>query len=74
MPITQKELWKRASKLNSGMDLSTVSSTGTNRYAEPVERLEWDESQPLNDAHVKLYETCNKYNKDDTKVHYDYIA
>jgi len=42
MPVTQKELMKKlTSKISSGMSLSTVSSAMTNRYNEPMERLQW---------------------------------
>lgn len=76
MPVTQKELLKKkASKMSSGMDLSTVSSSASsNKYAEPMEKLQWGEDVPLTDKHIKMFETCNKYSRADTKTHYDYIA
>jgi len=71
MPLVKD---KNVSKMSSGMDLSTVSSAQTNKYGEPAEKLNWDEGTTLTDAHIKMFELCNKFNKEDTKTHYDYIA
>lgn len=44
-----------------------------NVYGEPAERLDWS-VQYLTDKHVRMYETCNKYAKELTREHFDYVA
>jgi ubiquinone/menaquinone biosynthesis C-methylase UbiE len=36
--------------------------------------LDWSEDVPLSEKHVKIFETCNKYEAHLTKAHFDFIA
>lgn len=58
---------------NMSSNLTKSSSNSLNVYAEPMDRLDWS-VQYLTDKHVKVYETCNKYRKDSTVTHFDFIA
>lgn len=60
----------------SGLSASVVtnaSSVSLNAYAEPAETLAWSVSH-LTDKHVKMYETCNKYKREQAQAHFDHIA
>lgn len=66
---------KPLSRMNSnGFDVSTASSHGSTRYQKEAEVLDWSESLGLSDKHIKMYETCNKYDAHLTKAHFDFIA
>jgi 2-polyprenyl-3-methyl-5-hydroxy-6-metoxy-1,4-benzoquinol methylase len=72
-PSSQKGFSKRS----SGFDATTTSSVATSRdrYADPTEKLEWEEDEtPLTDKQVKMYDCCNKFDKEKAKTHFDYIA
>ena len=51
---------KRSSGGFSSSQNTNTSSMSLNVY-EPVEKLDWSVKY-LSDKHVRLYETCNKYN------------
>lgn len=53
--------------------LTVTSSVSSNRYAEEPDRLNWN-VDTLTDSHIKMYEICNKYNRDCAKQHFDHIA
>jgi len=74
--LSPKSNGKAFSKRSSQLDATTVSSSTTarDRYAEPAEKLEWAEREPISDKHVKMYDCCNKFDKDKAKTHFDYIA
>lgn len=44
-----------------------------NVYGEQPERLDWTVHY-LTDKHVRMYETCNKYRKEQVREHFDYVA
>lgn len=52
-----------------------TASTSCNsvKYADEAEILDWSVEQ-LTDKHVKMYEKCNKYDKEDAQLHFDHIA
>lgn len=53
--------------------MTNTSSVSLNVYAEPADKLDWSEKY-LTDKHVRMYETCNKYAKEYTREHFDYVA
>ena len=60
MSAPLKKNGKRSSGgLSSGQN-TNASSMSMNVY-EPVEKLDWSVKY-LTDKHVRMYETCNKYN------------
>lgn len=61
-----------AHKRNSSA-ITVASSTCTERYDEEADRLDWQVDH-LTDAHVKMYELCNKYKKEHAQKHFDHIA
>lgn len=73
MPLTTKNL-KGHSRLSSSLEgLTNTSSMFTDRYNVEAERLDWS-VQPLTDKHKKMYDACNKYNKENTQIHFDFLA
>ena len=73
MPLTTKNL-KGHSRMSSSLEgLTNTSSMITDRYNIEAERLDWTVPQ-LTDKHKKMYDACNKYRKENTQLHYDYLA
>lgn len=63
MPLTTKNL-KGHSRMSSTLEgLTNTSSMITDRYNVEAERLNWSVPN-LTDKHKKMFETCNKYSKD----------
>lgn len=62
------------SKKNSDNDLSTASSHAATKYEVPLDALDWAEGVKFTDKHVRMYDTCNKYDAHLTKAHFDFIA
>jgi len=75
MPIGRQPMHKKTvSKAFSHMTDSTVSSSMTDRYAEEPVALTWGEGCEITYEHTKIFEKCNKYEKDKQKIHFDWIA
>lgn len=73
MPMKQ-ELSRLMNGHKRNSSCFTVSSScATERYDEEPDRLDWQVDQ-LTDAHVKIYELCNKYKKEHAQKHFDHIA
>jgi len=73
MPLTTKNL-KGHSRLSSSLDgLTNASSMITDRYNIEAEVLDWNVPH-LTDKHKKMYDSCNKYHKENTQLHFDFLA
>ena len=73
MTSTSKNL-KGHSRVSSMMDgMTATSSMFTDRYEQEAERLDWT-VEKLSSQHKKLYFACNKFKKELTQVHFDYLA
>ena len=64
LPIGMQPMHKKTvSKISSHISDSTVSSSQTDRYAEEPVALTWGEGCELTTEHTKIFEKCNKYEK-----------
>jgi len=55
----------------AGSDNSMASSR---KYEEELTALDWSKDVKITKDHNRIYNVCNKYNKDMAKVHFDFIA
>ena len=60
--------------LRSSIGSMMNSLVSTNRYGNEAEKLDWSKDKLLDDSHVRIIETCNKYKKEEAREHFDHIA
>lgn len=53
--------------------MTNTNSVMTDRYSLEPDRLDWSVSK-LTAEHKRIFNACNKYQKENAKVHYDFLA
>lgn len=85
MPITPNHSRIKSMQFGSNMDVSELtassmtnqsfmSTASSRKYEEELEVLDWSKGAVMTKQHNRVYNVCNKYDKELAKVHFDFIA
>jgi hypothetical protein len=51
-----------------------MSTASSRKYEDDLECLDWSKEVSLTKQHNRVFNVCNKYNKEMARVHFDFIA